>query len=85
MRFTLTYTPKAIAELATLWLAAKEPNAVAFSADSIELELRDDPHLKGELVEGTLRKFVRSPLVFYYVVLPDDCKAEVWSVRWKWS
>jgi hypothetical protein len=82
MRYTLTYIPQATAELATLWLTAKDQKAVSESADWIERELRDDPDIKGELVEGVLRKLVKAPLVFYFVVSPDDRQATVWSVRW---
>jgi hypothetical protein len=82
MRYTLTYIPKATAELATLWLTAKDQKALSESADAIERELRDDPDVKGEVIEGALRKIVKTPLVFYFVVSPDDCQATVWSVRW---
>jgi hypothetical protein len=82
MRYTLTYIPKATAELATLWLTAKDQKAVSESADAIERELRDDPDTKGEGVSGALRKIVKGPLVFYFVVSPDDRRATVWSVRW---
>jgi hypothetical protein len=82
MRFTLTYRPSARDELAELWLAAEDPHAVTHSSNGIERELRDDPDLKGETVEGSLRKIVAAPLVYYYVVSPDDRLATVWSVRW---
>jgi hypothetical protein len=81
MRVTLTYTPKALAELATLWLTARDKVAVTRASDHIEQELREDPDLKGELVNGQLRKYVFPPLVFYFVVSPDDRRATVWSVR----
>jgi hypothetical protein len=82
MRFTLTYLPTAKDELAELWLDAKDQNSVTQSSNAIERELRDDPDQKGEVVEGPLRKIVAAPLVYYFVVSPDDRLATVWSVRW---
>lgn len=82
MRFTLTYRPSARDELAELWLSASDRSAVTDSSNSIEHELRDDPDLKGEVVEGPLRKIVTPPLVYYYIISPDDRLATVWSVRW---
>lgn len=81
MRFTLTYTSEAIAELAKLWLAANNRKSVTEASDRIEQELRNDPHLKGDTVSGSLRKIVVAPLVFYFLVSPDDRLATVWSVR----
>lgn len=82
MRFTLTYLPSARAELAQLWLAAKDRNAITASSDSIELTLRDDPDKKGAEVEASLRLIIVPPLVYYYLVSPEDRLATVWSVRW---
>jgi hypothetical protein len=82
MRFTLTYLPSARDELAQLWLAARDRNAVTASSDSIELSLRHDPDRKGDEVQASLRSIVVPPLVYYYVVSPEDRLATVWSVRW---
>ena len=82
MRYTLTYRPSAKDELAELWLNASDRNSVTDSSNLIERALRDDPDRKGEQVEGWLRKIAAAPLVYYYVVSPDDCLATVWSVRW---
>jgi hypothetical protein len=82
MKFTLTYLPSARAELAQLWLAAKNRKAVTASSDSIELILRHDPDKKGDEVQASLRSIVVSPLIYYYVVSPEDRLATVWSVRW---
>lgn len=81
MRFTLTYTPQAKAELARLWLASKDRHGVTQSADRIEHMLGNDPDLKGDVVSGSLRKIVEWPLVYYFIVSPDDRLATVWSVR----
>jgi hypothetical protein len=82
MRFTLTYLPSARAELAQIWLTAKDRQAVTASSDSIELTLRHDPDKKGAEVEASLRSIVVPPLVYYYLVSPEDRLATVWSVRW---
>jgi hypothetical protein len=84
MRYMLSYLPRAREELAELWLSAADRSAVTESSDFIDHELRDDPHEKGEAVDDALRlpSIVEPPLIYYYVVSPDDCLATVWSVRW---
>jgi hypothetical protein len=81
MRFTLAYLPDALAELAVLWLDSTDRAAVSRASDLIDRELRDSPDTKGDAVEGSLRKIVAHPLVFYYVISPADRLATVWSVR----
>lgn len=80
-RFTVTYTDRAVGELAKLWLTARDKLRVTESADAIEKDLRFDADIKGKHVQDRLRKLKLEPLVFYYLVSPDDRLVTIWSVR----
>jgi hypothetical protein len=80
-RYAVVHTRLFESELATLWLTARDPRAVTDSSDKIDKLLANDPDLKGELVEGNLRRIGDGPIWVYYVVELDDCRVTLWSVR----
>lgn len=67
-------------QLAELWLNASVRSAVTAASNAAYRELAEDADLKGELVQGDLRKFVSGMLWFYYTVHPDDCVVKIWAI-----
>lgn len=76
MNYTVTWTPSAQDQLAAIWLAASDRQAVTNAANAIDQELRTDAHLKGTPY-GTRRLFDVPPLVVSYRVDPGDCMVTV--------
>jgi plasmid stabilization system protein ParE len=79
MRYTVIWSPFAQDQLADLWLAAADRDALTRAAHDIDRTLRDDPDAKGFPFGGD-RMFVAGPLRVVFVVRPDDRTAEVIEV-----
>ena len=79
MRCTVVWDPGALDELARLWMAASDPQAVTAAADEIDRLLRDRALVVGEEY-GTDRRLVEEPLEVIYSVSPDDCLVRVLQV-----
>jgi hypothetical protein len=71
MRYTVTWDPEAIDDLADLWLAATDRAAVAGAADRIDRELSIDPGAKGRPFFGQ-RIFAANPLAVTFEVSTAD-------------
>ncbi len=77
MRFTVTVSPSAEAELARIYNDAG-PDSAAVTRDSnlIDRELRDDAHTKGRPCDGD-RIFRLGVLLVFYSVSVEDRLAEI--------
>jgi plasmid stabilization system protein ParE len=76
-RFTVVWTAEAISELARIWTAATERDAVTAAAARIDAELADDADKKGVPLREGLRKLACPPLAAIYCFRPDDRVADV--------
>jgi hypothetical protein len=63
---------KVEADLASIWLAAKDRDAVTQAAREIDAELREDASSKGESRFGNKRILVISPLAVDFSVVEED-------------
>jgi len=81
IRYTVVWPAGAEDELAELWVAAPDRDAITAAANSIDLELSADSTTKGtELSEG-LRALFAPPLRVLFAVREDDRVVEVLRVR----
>jgi hypothetical protein len=80
MRYTVTWTPPAQDELATVWLNAPDRRAVTAASHRIDKALRNDPDTQGEEYFGD-RILEDEPLAVTFAVYPDDRLVEVPQVR----
>ncbi len=79
MRFTVTWHPSAIGELAQIWLDAADRDSVTQATNAIDHVLALDPHDKGEEFYGD-RLFVATPLAVTFAVYDDDRIVQVLQV-----
>jgi len=84
IRFTVTWLLGARNQLADLWTAGPDRQAIADAADQIDRELAVDAHLKGTPISEGLRGLHVPPLFALYTVSEPDRIAEVVSVRSDW-
>jgi hypothetical protein len=81
IRFTVGWRDEALHELADVWLASSERDAISTAAHYIDNLLSTNPRSAGkELSEGLCRLDV-APSRVYFVVNQDDCKVEIIKVR----
>ncbi len=71
MTFTVSADPRAINELASIWLRASDPAAVQRASDTIDAELRIDPMNYG-IESGSDRIYYVPPLGVVYNVKVQD-------------
>jgi hypothetical protein len=81
IRYTVTYTRKAMDALARLWLAAPDRRATTVAGDEIDRELRVDAPLKGSDIGRGYRQLIVSPLVADFSVQEEDRVATVWRIH----
>ena len=84
MRYTVLWKPRADDELASIWLAAEDRDAVTQAAAEIESTLREEATLKGESRSGNKRILLLPPLGVEFSVIEEDRVAyisAVWSFR----
>lgn len=81
MIYTVTWKPAAEEELARLWVASTDRQALASAADQIDRELREDPAHKGESRSGDARILILPPLQVTYRVLEEDRQVLVGAVK----
>ena len=79
MRFTVTYLPSEINELARIWNQAPDRKAVTDAANEIDRLLRASPLNVGEEA-GPYRRLIVDPLEVAYIVSLEDCLVEVVQV-----
>lgn len=80
MMYTVLWTPAAEQELAALWLAAGNRNAVTSAANSIDQLLNQDPELRGVLCFDTVRTLLIPPLGVDFEIVDADRVVYVLSV-----
>jgi len=82
MTYTVTFTAFAETQLATIWLRAKNQQAVANASDQMEVMLRSNPEQVGRLRSDGRRAIAKPPLGFTFEVNSDDRRVTVVSVRY---
>jgi plasmid stabilization system protein ParE len=80
MRYTVIWRPSAERQLAEIWTAAENRQAVTDAADAIDVFLRTNPTSVGESRVADIRILAVSPLSVYYDVYEDDRLVAVWAV-----
>jgi plasmid stabilization system protein ParE len=72
MSFTVSWTPAAQQDLAAVWMAAADRNAVTSAAHTVDALLAVSPETRGNLRFDTVRTLTVPPLgVDFEVVEPD--------------
>lgn len=79
-KYTVTWSPEAMADLATLWLDAVDRDAVAESSDRIDVDLRWDAHLRGDERPLSKRTYYEWPLGVDFEVSEPDRMVRVLAV-----
>ncbi len=77
--YTVVWHEKAIDDLAGVWIASEQQQAVIASVTSIDRILRSDPSIKGVDFYGD-RLLVVLPLAVVYVVKDQDRVVEIVAV-----
>ena len=81
MSYTVLWAPAAEAELASIWLAAKDRRPITTASRIADESLGEDPHSQGESREGTSRIMFVRPLALQFEVRPADRIVHVLAVR----
>jgi plasmid stabilization system protein ParE len=79
---TVLWTPRAEGRLATIWLHARDREAISSAAKMIDDLLRDDPLAQGESRFANVRVMFARPLGVEYEVVEDTKRVIVLNV---WS
>jgi hypothetical protein len=72
MKYTVIWVPDAEQELAAIWMAAADPDAVTAAAHLIDQCLRRDPDTQGESRPEGRRILLKYPLGVLFIVKPLD-------------
>jgi hypothetical protein len=80
MIFTVVWAEPAQQQLATVWLASPDRNAVARASHEIDLTLREDPDAVGRRRFDSVRQFLRPPLGVDFEVNENDRLVTVLAV-----
>ena len=80
-RYTVVWVPTAETKLASLWLAAGEPEAIRAASDFIDVVLATHPHSLGMEISAGLRAATVGRLQVLYRVYSLDCLVKVLAVR----
>ncbi len=72
MRFTVLWTPPAEQNLASVWMASPDRNAVTSAANTIDRLLSEDPETRGEVRFDTVRTLSILPLGVDFEVIEAD-------------
>jgi hypothetical protein len=80
MKYSVTWLLSAQNDLADLWLAASDRQAVTDAANFIDASLRRDPLVCGESRLGKTRVMFVSPLGVYFDVYELDLRVVVRAV-----
>lgn len=72
MRYRVVWTPAAEQDLAAIWLAVADRNAVTSASAVIDELLAVDPNTRGELRFDTVRTIAISPLGVDFEVVEQD-------------
>jgi len=80
MTYEVIWLPDTEQELAAIWLAAADRQAITDSANALDKRLRLDPGNEGESREAGERVVFSQPLGVRVRVIPDDRRVEVLRV-----
>jgi hypothetical protein len=80
VNFTVVWSPEAEQQLASVWLAAADRNAVTHAANAIDVALAANPHGIGVLVFDTVREYTCTPLGVEFEIIDADCRVIVLTV-----
>jgi hypothetical protein len=72
MNYTVVWTPTAEQDLAQLWIDADDRDALTSAANTIDVILRQDAHLRGEPLFDTVRTLYVPPLGVDFEVVEAD-------------
>ncbi len=72
MNYTVVWVPSAQGQLAEVWMAARDREAVTVAADRLDRALADAPNGVGESRPDGYRILIELPLVAYYQVIEGD-------------
>lgn len=72
MRYTVIWTNTAEQDLAALWMAALDRNAVTSAANVVDQLLAEDPDTRGHARFDTVRSLVLAPLGVDFEILELD-------------
>ena len=81
MKWTVVWLKGAESDLAAIWNAGPDRQAVADASNSIDSLLQRDPENLGESRLGDDRVVVVDPLLVQFHVSNDDCLVSVFDVR----
>ena len=81
MSFTVVWKALAEEQLAEIWLASEDRNAVSRTARELEEQLRQRPLEVGESRDGATRVVMQPPLAVHFDVFEDDRLVVVLSVK----
>lgn len=79
MKWTVVWLPEVQDDLAALWMAASDPQAVTDAADWIDQALSRNPERLG-IIAPDCRFVERAPLSVAFEVIPDDRLVRVLQV-----
>lgn len=80
MIYTVVWKPSAKQDLAAIWMAASNRNAVTTASHRIDVLLETDPDTRGTVLYDTVRALVVPPLGVEFEVIEDDRTVWVLSV-----
>lgn len=80
MNYTVVFVPSAEGQLAAIWTASGNRNAVTRAADRIDQLLGMDPAGVGESRDDRFRVLIELPLTVYYEVHEADRRVQVLRV-----
>jgi plasmid stabilization system protein ParE len=79
--YTVIWTPAAEQQLAAIWVAARDREAVTKASAEIDEALTQEPETKGRPLAGGGHQFTSGPLIVLFVVKAADRIVEVLSVK----
>lgn len=80
MNFMVVWRPDAEQDLAAIWLAATNRNAITAAAHAIDQTLAVDPDTVGRPVFATVREYQHPPLGVEFEVIHADMRVWVLAV-----
>ncbi|AWM39982.1 hypothetical protein GobsT_16190 [Gemmata obscuriglobus] len=82
--FQVTWSRRAINQLAVIWMNATDQNSVSAASHAIGAALASDPENEGESRPNSRRVMYASPLGVRYRVYPGETRVRVlvcWQIR----
>jgi hypothetical protein len=80
VNYAVVWMPTALQQLAAIWLASANRNAVTRASDAIDLILAAAPNAVGTVVFDTVREYTQQPLAVEYEVIDADMRVFVLTV-----